>query len=202
MSRSLTARLVGGFLVVSLLAGASGVFLVFQYRKSVDSLTRVMSVYGQASVHSSDLVGRVWESLAGIKGFLIAGDLAGLESFYVAMRHANSLVASILELDLDETDRQMVREISSILTATSAAAEECVPFIREGRRDEAFIALQKATPLMNDLVKKVSDFSAKMAVLESRMQAEEEQDCRNAMIAGIAVVGAAVILSLVAGVIL
>ncbi|MGE5485741.1 MAG: methyl-accepting chemotaxis protein [Ignavibacteriales bacterium] len=202
MLRSLTTRLVGGFLAVSLLAGASGVFLVFQYRKSVDSLTRVMSVYGQASVRSSDLVGKVWEGSASIRGFLMTGSQSGLESFYAATRHAGDLAASILELDLEEADKQTVNEISSLLSRTVTAAEECVPFIREGRRDEAFIALGKATPLMNELVKKASEFNAKMTVLESQMQVKEEDNCRNAMIAGIAVVAAAVALSVVAGIML
>ncbi len=202
MTRSLSARMIGAFLVVLCLAGSSGVLLILEYRKSVDSLQRVMDLYGAANVSANSLVGKVWEAAAKIRSALVEGNQSDLEEFRAAARDAAEFANALSLMDVGEEEKGAAESISYLVGQSVVLSERAVVLTQGDMKGEAMTALAKASSTMDELVEKATAFSANMGMLEHKKRVEEKEKCEKAILMGTCALVVAMVFCVVIGIVL
>ncbi len=137
MRFSLRTKLVLSFLLVTLVIGAAGLFILSALngveRQYEDSAMR----YQKAHAVVEELHGIAFRQTAAVRGYLLAKDFARLQEYEAAGRDLDARIDELLSLEPDQADRDQAAKLRELNQQYDASVRKVFALVQEGKLEDA-----------------------------------------------------------------
>ena len=200
MEVSLRTKLIGGFLIVNLLACVACVVLIVGLRNVSKEYQLVTDNVARADSLVTEAVGRMYEQASAIRGYALLQDRVYVDQFHDTSQKLNGVLGSLRDHVIFEEDVKTALLLRELNDSWREIGDRAVGLIGQGRTSDGLgVISTEGMVVTQDFLGAANALNAKYDQLAEEGVLQAARKARRSMITGICIALASVVFGVALG---
>lgn len=133
---SIKAKLVGGFVIVNMLAGVSSLILVNQLQSVGRQYQLVADKVDRANIVTTEAIGAMYQQASAVRGYALMKDKVYIDQFHDTSKMISDLLGALETWVISEEDRQATQSLRALNDQWRGIGDRAVGLIGQGKSAE------------------------------------------------------------------